>query len=161
MNHGLCPTIEATMQNAPATDASAYLHRTCGKRISSAAVIALPGQKSAVPPGTRVSWMEAKADTSSANPTSISAIGALDSAPRCRLDCISGGTIFSLRTPLGPRAAYAHTDKPRFMRDDIMRQSSVETRFQTRITSQLCDGETRCHDPARPPHPLGGAVRSG
>jgi hypothetical protein len=51
-------------------------------RIKSAAAIALPGQKSVIPPGTRVSRMDMIEDTSNASPMRDSLIGALLGARR-------------------------------------------------------------------------------
>src|ERR1700722_1650539 len=70
------------IKSAATTEIAALIHRIRGRRIKSAAAIAQPGQKSVMPPGTRVSNMDMQEDTSVASPTSISFNGALFNAFR-------------------------------------------------------------------------------
>src|SRR5579863_8199166 len=82
MGHGRCAAATFARSNAANTEVAALPQRTFGKRIKSAAAIALAGQKSAMPPGTRVSRIDKEADTNTANPVRISLKGALFSARR-------------------------------------------------------------------------------
>lgn len=51
------------IKSAAATEIVALIHRIRGRRIKSAAAIALPGQKSAMPPRTRGSKMDMQEGT--------------------------------------------------------------------------------------------------
>src|ERR1700679_1322295 len=70
------------IKSAATSEIVALIHRIRGKRIKSAAAIAQPGQKSVMPPGTRVSKMDVQEDTSNASPMIISFNGALFNAHR-------------------------------------------------------------------------------
>src|ERR1700679_3627370 len=65
------------IKSAANTEIVALIHRIRGRRIKSAAAIAPPGQKSVMPPGTRVSKMDMQEETSNASPTRISFTAAL------------------------------------------------------------------------------------
>src|SRR5579863_3746583 len=82
MGHGRCAAATFVSKSAANTEVAALPQRTFGKRIKSAAAIALAGQKSAMPPGTRVNRIDMEADANTANPVRISLKGALFSARR-------------------------------------------------------------------------------